>query len=177
VSSLLTARHLPPKAEQKVRQALEANEPLVYFAQAVDGGPIKIGVARDPAERLRRVQTGYPFKLRITNLRPGGLREEGRLHKRFRRHRIRGEWFAASDDLARLAKAHPASRTGRSAAIAEARSAAYSEGFQRGLEAARSKPQGELDDLDELRWILSEVEFDCEAAWMAAAWADRGEGA
>jgi len=40
----------------------------VYFVQAGEGGPIKIGVTRDIGGRLRTLQTGNPYRLRLLAL-------------------------------------------------------------------------------------------------------------
>lgn len=73
----------------------DATDPrFIYFFQAVSGGPIKIGVAGDPAKRLIEIQLGNPEQLRIIGVIPGGGRshEQG-LHARFRQSRLHGEWF------------------------------------------------------------------------------------
>lgn len=66
----------------------------VYFIQADRGGPIKIGVAKDVEARLRDLQVGNPFELRVVGQIPNaGQALERRLHSLLERHRIRGEWF------------------------------------------------------------------------------------
>jgi len=66
----------------------------VYVIQAGDDGPVKIGYTSGPAEkRLRGLQTGNPYKLRILKVFDGDERHESELHRRFAGHRIRGEWF------------------------------------------------------------------------------------
>jgi len=66
---------------------------FVYFIQAGEGGPIKIGWAVDPRARLNELQVGCPEPLRLlmTLAGDGGL--EAQLHRRFARIRPRGEWF------------------------------------------------------------------------------------
>lgn len=65
----------------------------VYFAQAEDGGPIKIGTATSVTGRLASLQTGTPKKLVILAALAGGFEVERALHQLFARHRERGEWF------------------------------------------------------------------------------------
>ena len=85
---------------------------FVYLIQAVDGGPIKIGFAADPAARLRELQVGHPERLRVlvTLADDGGL--ERQLHRRFARLRLRGELFirelADELELIRTIHARPA---------------------------------------------------------------------
>jgi hypothetical protein len=68
----------------------------VYFIEAHDG-PIKIGVAQNPMNRLRSLQTGHPFELQLLGTIPGNATDEKRLHHRFSKYHLRGEWF--SEDI------------------------------------------------------------------------------
>jgi hypothetical protein len=72
----------------------------LYFIQGDDGGPIKIGRTLDPARRITRLQTGYPFgQLRFIALVRAFRSSEASLHEFFAEHRIRGEWFAPGDSV------------------------------------------------------------------------------
>ena len=68
----------------------------VYFISC--GEHIKIGVARDPRNRLAALQTGNPFPLRLEAIsnqfgsRPP-LTDEAALHHRLRKHSVGGEWL------------------------------------------------------------------------------------
>jgi len=67
----------------------------LYFIQSVTGGPVKIGVARNPEERLKQHQTGSPFPLRIIKtIKRVSPKYESELHKRFSSFRLHGEWFS-----------------------------------------------------------------------------------
>jgi hypothetical protein len=68
---------------------------FVYFIQAGQDGPIKIGVAADPLLRLDDLQVGSPVALTLLAAIPGGAVHERQLHARFAEGRIRGEWFSA----------------------------------------------------------------------------------
>lgn len=81
------------------------DESKVYFIQSVRGGPIKIGMALDPEERLKELQVAYPYRLRLTHTIEGGRARELALHKRFAEHRLAGEWFEPTPELAKLAYA------------------------------------------------------------------------
>lgn len=74
----------------------ENADPVVYFIQAENGGPIKIGVAKDPAKRLTELQATSPYTLLILGTVGGGFRREKELHAQFADWRLHGEWF--SDD-------------------------------------------------------------------------------
>jgi hypothetical protein len=78
----------------------------IYFIQAGEGGPIKIGFSVDPVARLSKMQSDNAAPCRLLGVMPGGEPEEGALHSKLAQHRIRGEWFAASADvLAQVPKA------------------------------------------------------------------------
>lgn len=65
----------------------------IYFIRSGEGGPIKIGQAKDPVDRLMGLQTGSADELTLETAMIGEPKVERQLHKRFAKHRIRGEWF------------------------------------------------------------------------------------
>lgn len=67
----------------------------VYVIEAVGLGVVKIGHAKDVAERLDSLRTACPVELRVIRVFEGGPREERLLHRRFAAHRHRREWFFA----------------------------------------------------------------------------------
>ena len=73
----------------------------VYFAQSGENGPVKIGWCKDAAEkRISVLQTGCPDELHILYVVEICARNfEGFLHKRFQKHRLRGEWFIYSQEI------------------------------------------------------------------------------
>ena len=69
---------------------------MIYFVQIGADGPIKIGFtsASSPVDRLRALQVGVPYELRLLGVISGGsAQDERRLHASFDQHRLRGEWF------------------------------------------------------------------------------------
>ena len=67
----------------------------IYFIQSVIGGPVKIGKADFPKDRLATFQIGSPFELRIVKLLADvAASEEIKLHRRFAAYRLHGEWFS-----------------------------------------------------------------------------------
>ena len=71
----------------------------LYAIQHGDGGPVKIGLARHPAQRLSELQIGNPVTLNglaAWRCLPG---DEADLHARFDAAHIRGEWFWPTPDL------------------------------------------------------------------------------
>lgn len=74
-------------------------EGLVYFVQAGEGGPIKIGYTSFSVEkRIATLQTAQPERLRLLATVEGG-RNEVFLHDYFSKHRKNGEWFEPHSDI------------------------------------------------------------------------------
>jgi len=124
-------------------QPEDQRSPVTYFIQAESGGPIKIGRAGTPAgARSRRdaLQTASPHRLVIRRVIAGD--HELFFHSHFAAHRIRGEWFLATEALASFAYA--ITRDADDAAFATAVEATVEE-----------KLENEL--LREQRWIGREL--------------------
>lgn len=76
------------------------NAGFVYFIQdAVHGGKIKIGFSTNPARRVESIQSVNPNMMKVLGTLPGSERMERELHKRFKRLRRHGEWFAPEEEL------------------------------------------------------------------------------
>ncbi|WP_051334349.1 GIY-YIG nuclease family protein [Bradyrhizobium sp. Ai1a-2] len=76
------------------------SRPLVYFAQAGDGGPIKIGfTSADPSDRIAALQTGCPTRISLLGYLAGSKRDEAGLHRRYSYLHLSGEWFRADESL------------------------------------------------------------------------------
>ena len=98
--------HGPREAVRRAKQRVNTGEVMrvfgedvvpptkVYFIQQSDGGPIKIGTAKDPEQRLAALQTGNPQELRLLGSVLGSRAVELGLHELFRAYRLNGEWFA-----------------------------------------------------------------------------------
>lgn len=56
---------------------------------------VKFGLALDPEARLKALQTGSALDLSLYGYVPCVSLLERNIHAKLRRHRIRGEWFAA----------------------------------------------------------------------------------
>jgi hypothetical protein len=66
---------------------------FVYFCQALDGGPIKIGLTENPPLRLAHIQACCPVPVRFVAIVLGDSSDEALLHRRFAEWRLHGEWF------------------------------------------------------------------------------------
>jgi hypothetical protein len=66
---------------------------MIYAIQCGDDGPVKFGLAKNPASRLAELQTGNPAPLKL--LVAVQLRDdcERTIHRWLREERVRGEWF------------------------------------------------------------------------------------
>ena len=71
----------------------------VYFIQAGEDGPIKIGFAKHVGARLSTLQTDNHCELRILGVCNGDRDCEARTHQQFRMDHIRGEWFRPTKAL------------------------------------------------------------------------------
>ena len=65
----------------------------VYFIQAGEGGPVKIGTSEDVERRLRGLQMAHWAELRLIRTLPGSFIEERWLHWYFALNHLRSEWF------------------------------------------------------------------------------------
>lgn len=73
---------------------------------ASDGGWCKIGKARDPSTRVSQLATGHPFNLAVSHSfackdDSEAYRVEQLAHVALADHRMKGEWFAVSADVAK----------------------------------------------------------------------------
>lgn len=73
---------------------------MIYFIQAENGGPIKIGHAKDRLEqRLAELQIGNPYILKVLGTIEGDRKVEYALHKKFRHVCYRNEWFDDCEEI------------------------------------------------------------------------------
>lgn len=69
---------------------------MIYFIS--DGEFTKIGVTKSIESRLRDIQCGNPRDLEVKALVKGSFNLERKLHKYFKKSRIRGEWYKISNE-------------------------------------------------------------------------------
>lgn len=60
---------------------------------------VKIGSTYEIDARLRSLQTGCPYPLKVLAIMPGGRQLEKELQKRFASYLEMGEWFSLKGDL------------------------------------------------------------------------------
>ena len=66
---------------------------MIYFVQAGENGPIKIGFSDEVHECIELLQVGCPYKLNLLWVYNGRQYDEVGLHELFFHEHIRGEWF------------------------------------------------------------------------------------
>lgn len=71
----------------------------VYFIQAGEGGPIKIGTTTNLPLRIKKLQQAQAEKLVMLALRKGGVITERKYHAKFKAFRKRGEWFSPAPEI------------------------------------------------------------------------------
>jgi len=73
---------------------------VIYFLRSSDY--VKIGYASSEAGVDRRIagfRTANPTSLKLIAVHAGDRRFEAQLHRKFRAHRVRGEWFIATAEI------------------------------------------------------------------------------
>lgn len=79
----------------------------IYFIECTGHGLVKIGWSENVPRRLKQLQAGCPFVLRIVGFMPGfGSKDESVLHYHLQRDRVRGEWFRMSKTVRRYIAKH-----------------------------------------------------------------------
>lgn len=71
---------------------------MIYFIQAGEDGPIKIGRTSSVPQRMANLQVGNPSPLRLL----GCIPEEHEWHARFYGFNVSGEWFEPRPSLLRF---------------------------------------------------------------------------
>ncbi|HEY4452341.1 MAG TPA: GIY-YIG nuclease family protein [Solirubrobacteraceae bacterium] len=81
-------------------------EDAVWIYVLLDGesNAVKIGRTTDLRGRPRDLQTGNPRELELVSAWRGNASQEREMHAEFQHLRIRGEWFACTDDLLRYVR-------------------------------------------------------------------------
>jgi len=99
-------RHLGPRGLAKGRPRSDGTisdrtrAGVVYFLQKGRRQVIKIGYSGDHEERRLNLQVATSDRLRLIATIPGNRAVEAVLHKRFREHKITGDWYRLEGSLA-----------------------------------------------------------------------------
>lgn len=89
------ARKRRVAGQRNIAQVIESKitGSIVYFMQAGDDGPVKIGTTNSVFSRFSSLQTGSPVILHLRAFQAGDRKTERQYHEVFAPHRISGEWF------------------------------------------------------------------------------------
>jgi len=80
---------------------------MVYIIHAKTTNLVKIGVCINLSKRLSGLQTSCPVELEVLCIfYSDGEIVERKLHRRFFKHRVRGEWFELEGDLLRFVESN-----------------------------------------------------------------------
>lgn len=74
----------------------------IYFAQATNGGPIKIGCTMKIRERRQQLGQYIPGGVEIIAEIPGGVAREHALHYALSAFKLQGEWYPACAPIWRV---------------------------------------------------------------------------
>jgi hypothetical protein len=73
---------------------------VIYYIACTATERLKIGYTKgEPEVRLKQLQTGSAADLRLIACHAGSPEDERRIHQQFEKQRVRGEWFAMSEEL------------------------------------------------------------------------------
>ncbi len=66
----------------------------LYIIQTKENGSFKIGRSNDPFFRLKKLQTGNPYNMRLLLILEDKGYLEKQLHERLSKFKQKGEWFS-----------------------------------------------------------------------------------
>jgi len=92
--------------EEKTRpEYLGSRMGSVYFIEAMGTGFVKIGRSRNSEDRVKGLQVGCPYSLKLLcEIGGDSVDAEKQFQKRFAKYHHRGEWFYASKEIRRFIK-------------------------------------------------------------------------
>lgn len=88
------------RREPPLGRAWSKHKSQVYFLRQIGTDRIKIGYSCNMNGRISALNTSMPEKLELLATVSGARDAEARLHKRFARYRIKGEWYRLEGKLA-----------------------------------------------------------------------------
>ena len=73
---------------------------MIYVLQDEATLAVKVGFSRNPKGRVAALRTASPHRLRMLGLIEGDAGLERSIHRDLQRHRLSGEWFEATPEVA-----------------------------------------------------------------------------
>lgn len=80
------------RSQEDVKES-QANVSYIYIIANLEFKVCKIGFSNNVHSRLIQIQTGCPFPLKIYKIFKGTMKQEKRLHQKYKDFRLSGEWF------------------------------------------------------------------------------------
>lgn len=77
----------------------EKDSTYVYVMANIEYSICKIGHSVDPTKRIKEVQTGCPYELKLIFMTKGSPALERKLHVKYDDLRLNGEWFSFTGEL------------------------------------------------------------------------------
>lgn len=74
---------------------------MIYFIKSPTLNCVKIGVSRNPLQRLKSLQAAVAEPLELLGTHKGSHTAELKLHDKFKHLRVNNEWFKLTDEIAR----------------------------------------------------------------------------
>lgn len=142
----------------------------VYFMQQEVTLAVKIGYTERPQDRLRELNKGSPYAMRLLCTMPGTRAIERRLHAKFRKHRLQGEWYAYCAEIEQEIKRI---ETGRPRGVVEKKGRWYYRPTGQGERADRAAkglpetiPLGKANTAEaRLRWAELRHGYEARLKW------------
>ena len=81
------------KAYQNIDVTELESDKYIYVIKNTTTGAYKVGISKDPEQRLKALQVGNDGELRLIGYKQGTFQDENAAHKRLADKNIRSEWF------------------------------------------------------------------------------------
>lgn len=93
---------IPWRVREKSLSYVSCFTTIYFIGLALDDHFVKIGQANTVRTRLKELQTGNPFELKLIAAFKGHGAWESELHRAFAAYHVRGEWFLMNARIKRL---------------------------------------------------------------------------
>lgn len=94
-------------ALNEIKTSLRSDVSFIYFVKPAQHQMVKIGVSRNPTDRLSQLSTGAFDEINIIGMISGTPRLEKTLHSLFSEKRMNGEWFRLDSTIKALIELLP----------------------------------------------------------------------
>lgn len=96
---MLTAPEPPKPMVVRRRRVKPKKPPVGQIYYLSDGDHIKIGFTSNWDKRKYAYSTYSPRELELVAIHPGTMFQEKRLHRMFKSHRVKNEWYSRSPEI------------------------------------------------------------------------------